>query len=79
MNSDFDSPYTTYMYGGLPPGAIENAGSAAIQAAIVPSETDYYYFMADVCGDGTVYYAKTLDEHNANVDRYLSDISNGCN
>ena len=79
MNSDFDSPYNTYMYGGLPPGAIENAGSAAIQAAIVPSETDYYYFMADVCGDGTVYYATTLDEHNANVDRYLSDISNGCN
>ena len=79
MNSDFESPYNTYMYGGLPPGAIENAGSLAINAAINPAQTDYYYFMADVCGDGTVHYASTLEEHNANVDRYLSDISNGCN
>ena len=79
MNSDFDSPYNTYMYGGLPPGAIENAGSLAIHAAINPADTDYYYFMADVCGDGTVYYATTLEEHNANVNTYLSDISNGCN
>lgn len=79
MNSDFESPYNTYMYGGLPPGAIENAGSLAIHAAINPAQTDYYYFMADVCGDGTVHYASTLEEHNANVDRYLSDISNGCN
>ena len=79
LNSDFDSPYNTYMYGGLPPGAIENAGDLAIAAAINPASTDYYYFMADVCGDGTVYYATTLDEHNANVNTYLSDISNGCN
>ena len=55
------------------------AGDLAIAAAINPASTDYYYFMADVCGDGTVYYATTLDEHNANVNTYLSDISNGCN
>ncbi|MGM9940977.1 MAG: endolytic transglycosylase MltG [Bulleidia sp.] len=79
MNSDFDSPYNTYLNGGLPPGAIENAGAAAIQAAIYPADTDYYYFMADVCGDGTVHYAETLEEHDANVNTYLSDISNGCN
>lgn len=79
MNSDFDSPYNTYLNGGLPPGGIENAGAAAIEAAIHPADTDYYYFMADVCGDGTVYYAQTIDEHNANVNTYLSDISNGCN
>ena len=79
LNSDFDSPYNTYMYDGLPPGAIENAGAAAINAAIHPADTDYYYFMADVCGDGTVHYASTEEEHNANVNTYLSDISNGCN
>jgi cell division protein YceG involved in septum cleavage len=27
--------------------------------------------MADVYGDGTVYFARTLDEHNANVNKYL--------
>lgn len=79
LNSDFDSPYNTYMYDGLPPGAIENAGAAAINAAVHPADTDYYYFMADVCGDGTVHYAKTEAEHNENVNTYLSDISNGCN
>ena len=79
LNSDYDSPYNTYLHEGLPPGAIENAGEAAINAAIHPADTDYYYFMADVCGDGTVHYAKTLEEHNANVNKYLSDVSNGCN
>ena len=79
LNSDFDSPYNTYMYDGLPPGAIENAGSAALNAAVHPADTDYYYFMADVCGDGAVHYAETEAEHNENVNKYLSDISNGCN
>lgn len=73
VNPDFDSPYNTYKYDGLTPGPIENAGEAAIKAAISPADTDYLYFMAEVCpgGDGTVHYAKTLDEHNANVSKYL--------
>ena len=73
VNSDFDSPYNTYLNGGLPPGAIENAGRAALEAVMDPLETNYYYFMADVLGDGTVYYAETLQEHNANVAKYLYD------
>lgn len=71
VNSDFDSPYNTYQHDGLPPGAIENAGTAALEAVLNPNQTDYYYFMADVYGDGTVYFARTLDEHNANVNKYL--------
>ena len=71
MNPTFDSPYNTYMYGGLPPGPIENPGSEAINAVLNPAKHDYYFFMADVYGDGTVYYAKTLEEHEANVDKYL--------
>lgn len=75
VNSDYDSPYNTYKYTGLPPGAIENPGTDALDAVLNPENNDYYYFMADVCGDGTVYYAKTLDEHNANVKKYLTDTS----
>lgn len=71
LNTDFDSPYNTYLHTGLPPGAIENAGENAIYAAIHPASTDYYYFMADVNGDGTIHYARTLEEHNANVQQYL--------
>ena len=65
-NADFESPYNTYKYPGLPPGPIVNAGEDAIEAVLNPTESDYYYFMADV-DTGVVYYAKTLDEHNANV------------
>ncbi len=71
MNPTFDSPYNTYMYGGLPPGPIENPGRDAIEAVLDPAKHDYYFFMADVYGDGTVYYAKTLEEHEANVRKYL--------
>lgn len=74
INSEFESPYNTYKYTGLTPGPIENAGEAALEAAIHPAETNYLYFMAEVCDgqDGTVHYAETLDEHNANVSKYLT-------
>lgn len=71
VNSDIDSPYNTYMYTGLPIGPILNPGKAAILAALHPEQHEYLYFMADIYGDGTVYYAKTLEEHEANVAKYL--------
>ena len=71
-NADYDSPYNTYLYAGLPPTPIVNPGANALIATLEPADNDYYYFMADVCGDGTVYYAKTYSEHQANVDRYLT-------
>lgn len=71
VNPNYDSLYNTYKYNGLPPGPILNPGESAIEAVLNPEHHDYYYFMADVYGDGSVYYAKTLDEHNANVNKYL--------
>lgn len=72
-NSDYDDPYNTYMYHGLPPGPILNPGKQAIEAVLMPNKHDYYYFIGDVCpgGDGSVYFARTLEEHNANVREYL--------
>ena len=71
FNSGFESPYNTYKYGGFPPGAINNPSAEAIDSTLHPIDTPYYYFMADVYGDGTVYFAETLEEHNANVRKYL--------
>ena len=65
-----DSPYNTYKYRGLPPGPIANAGLNAIQAAINPIYTDYVYFLSEPEGGKTI-YSKTLDEHNANKNKYL--------
>ena len=71
VNPNYDSLYNTYKYQGLPPGPIQNPGEDAINAVLNPDSNDYLYFMADVYGDGTVYYAKTYAEHEANVNRFL--------
>lgn len=71
VNSTIDSPYNTYVHTGLPIGPILNPGKTAIQAAIKPKDSEYLYFMADIYGDGSVHYAKTQEEHDANVNKYL--------
>lgn len=63
------SVYNTYVNPGLPPGPISNPGLAALRAAAYPKKTDYMYYLHDPAG--VVHYAKTLDEHNANVAKYL--------
>jgi UPF0755 protein len=63
------SPYNTYLYPGLPAGPISNPGLDAIMAVLNPTPSDYYYFLA--APDGTTIYSKTLEEHEANVDKYL--------
>ena len=63
-----DSPYNTYLYEGLPPTPIANAGAKAIHAALQPEENKYIFFVAD--GTGGHSFARTLDEHNRNVTKW---------
>ncbi|MBI4100562.1 endolytic transglycosylase MltG [Candidatus Microgenomates bacterium] len=63
------SPYNTYLNAGLPPAPISNPGLAAIQAVAYPAKSDYLYYISDL--NGQTHYAKTLDEHNENVRKYL--------
>ncbi len=70
-NKDIISPYNTYLHDGLPLGPIDNPSATAILATLNPTPNDYFFFLAAVYDDGTVYYAKTLGEHNKNVEKYL--------
>ena len=62
-----NSPYNTYINLGLPPGPIANPGLAAIEAAIHPETTPYYYFRARCDGSGYHTFAVTFDEHVGNA------------
>ena len=64
----FDSPYNTYRYAGLPPGPIAAPGQASLEAAANPAAVPYLYFVSR--NDGSHAFATTLDEHNRNVFEY---------
>jgi UPF0755 protein len=64
----FNSRYNTYKYPGLPPGPIANPGKSALEAAMHPAQSEYYYFVADAQGHHR--FARTIDEHNKNVAAY---------
>ena len=57
--------YDTYTCEGLPAGPICSPGLEAINAALYPAETDYYYFLSS--SDGVFYYASTIEKHEQNI------------
>lgn len=64
-----NSPYNTYLNTGLPPKPICNPGLESINAVIYSKDSDYWYYIHDM--SGTAHYAKTIEEHNANIAKYL--------
>ena len=65
MDSVADHPYNTYTHPGLPPGPIGAPGIAALDAALSPAETEFFYFVAHP--DGTHIFSRTLAQHNRAV------------
>lgn len=63
------SPYNTYATPGLPPGPICNPGLSSVRAVISPKDSDYWYYLHDTSGG--VHYAKTIEEHEANISKFL--------
>lgn len=63
------SPFNTYLHPGLPPGPIANPGIESIRAATNPADTSYLYYLHD--SEGKIHYAKNIEEHNANIRKYL--------
>lgn len=68
INQFRDSRYNTYLYGGLPPGAINSPGDDAIRAALYPENNPYYFFAAD--GQGRNDFSRTQEEQDRKVRAY---------
>jgi UPF0755 protein len=60
--------YNTYLLLGLPPTPICSPGRGAIRAAFEPAKTEYLFFLGR--GDGSHVFAKTFEEHQANIAKY---------
>lgn len=69
---NFDSPYNTYKYAGLPPGPISIASISSIDAVLNAESHDYIFFCAKPDNSGYHAFAKTLAGHNRNANKFRS-------
>ena len=65
-------PWNSRRCQGLPPTAINNPGKSALLAVANPAEGDYLYFLTG--DDGKMYYAKTEDQHNRNIQNHCDKM-----
>ena len=66
---EVEDPYNTYLHSGLTPGPIAAPGQESLQSTMNPSDTNYYYFLAD--SEGNNHFAETYEEHLANREEYI--------
>ena len=73
FSTSIESGYNTYLYPGLPVGAICNPSRSALMAAVYPNDTDYYYFAYGI--DDVSHFFYDYNEHLAfvNSDMYRPD------
>ena len=67
---EYDSPYNTYIYEGLPPGPIYMPDISTIDAVLNAEDHNYIYFCASPGYNGKHQFAKTLSQHLANARKY---------
>ena len=74
-HTEFDSPYNTYMYAGLPPGPINTPSKATINAVLHTEPTNYLYFCAKEDFSGYHNFARNYDEHMTNARNYQKALN----
>jgi UPF0755 protein len=70
-----DSPYNTYKYTGLPPGPICIPSISAIDAVLNYQKHEYLYFCAKEDFSGYHNFARTMEQHNQNADKYRKALN----
>lgn len=63
------SPYNTYKVAALPPAPIANPSLTSLEAVAFPINNNYWFYLHDA--SGAIHYGSTLEEHNANIAKYL--------
>ncbi len=72
LDKEISSPYNTYLHSGWPPGAIANPGVLAIEAALNPQDSLYWYYISDPATGATI-FAKSIEEQVMNQRKYLNN------
>jgi len=71
----FNTPYNTYLHGGLPPGPVANPGVRSLRAAMQPASSPYLYFVAaGADAQGHSLFSSSLEEQNRNVAGYRKAV-----
>lgn len=71
---NFDSPYNTRKYVGLPPGPIANMDESALEAVAFPAPGEFVYFVSG--DDGTTHFSVTEEEHLRKTAQYCKQLCN---
>lgn len=74
-HKEIDSPYNTYMYGGLPPGPICIPSISSIDAVLNYRKHNYMFFCAREDFSGYHSFAATYNEHLANARRFQKELN----
>lgn len=75
VHTEYDSPYNTYMYAGLPPGPINTPSKATINAVLHTEPTEYLYFCAKEDFSGYHNFASNYNEHMKNARAYQKALN----
>ncbi len=59
----FDTPWSTYLYEGLPPTPISGVGRSSLEAAANPAETDFFFYVVEDPETGAHRFTETAAQH----------------